>query len=725
MNARPERYYIHARNPFNSASSNRYDLTLQQIQSSPTIAYVLASALFLYCILAYLDVLPFTVSQALWYIIVYLTPSRIVFALDGKHAKAGTPSGRADQMNLSNFQAKSEAMRRILGLDGSSLSFLLPRAKTLSGFGNGLLGGKENIPPGLGNWDNSCYQNSVIQGLASLRSLDAFLARNIEEFADKGSFSTHIALKDIIERLNNPSYHGQRLWIPQELKSMSSWQQQDAQEYFSKIVDQIDREILQALRRKTSNLGLKMAGPQEHVVGVASPSGNSDKKSRAQGSEQTSPPRNPLEGLLAQRVGCMRCGWTEGLSLIPFNCLTVSLGRHWEYDIRDCLDEYMNLEPIEGVECAKCTLLRTQEQLRHLLKQIEDDTELAGRSDSQKLTDALKSSAEARLQAVQEALEEEDFAEKTLSKKCHIPSKNRVSTTKSRQAVIARAPKSLVIHVNRSVFDETTGILRKNYADVRFPKTLNLDEWCLGTKPADQGDDAPEQWEINPQESMLPRPGTSVEALHRQYELRAVITHYGRHENGHYVCYRKYPLHLFPTTVPEAVLQADGEKERPERWFRLSDDDVRMVSERSVLSQGGVFMLFYEAVEPPPSEPRLSCGTKSELSEKDHIQVNSPRSSPSVETPRDITSVNEPITTDISTQDESSSNGSGSVDLDTSVASRTSTASSSPSPPSKLEPPADNGQSISPVMRASTDRSNEDSGELSDTIRSPSMVTAS
>src|SRR5207248_2608002 len=204
---------------------------------------------------------------------------------------------------------------------------------------------------------------------------------------------------------------------------------------------------------------------------------------------------------------------------------------------------------------------------------------------------------EARLKVVQEALDEEDFSETTLSSKCHIPARNRVSSTKSRQAVIARMPKSLVIHINRSVFDERTGVLRKNYADVRFPKILDLDEWCLGTRPTDE---AVENWGTDPAESMIPRPGTSLEALKRRYELRAVITHYGRHENGHYICYRKYSVKSFPAAVPEAVIAADGGKNRSERWFRLSDEDVRMVSESNVLSQGGVFMLFYEHIEQSP-----------------------------------------------------------------------------------------------------------------------------
>ena len=59
-----------------------------------------------------------------------------------------------------------------------------------------------------------------------------------------------------------------------------------------------------------------------------------------------------------------------------------------------------------------------------------------------------------------------------------------------------------------------------------------------------------------------------------QYTLQAVITHYGRHENGHYICYRKTP--------------------GSDQWWRISDEDVWKVSEAEVKAQGGVFMLFYE-----------------------------------------------------------------------------------------------------------------------------------
>ena len=596
MNTRTGRVDVFSHYRLSEAKTTYYDAVFHHLQSDKRIAYIVATIIFAYIVLSYFGFVSLSLLRPFWNIIVYLTPSHIVVALDSKTAGQDSTDKRLLSMN---FAAKSEAMQRILGVDNSTFPSFFPRSTTFSGFGNAILG-KDNVPPGLGNWDNSCYQNSIIQGLASLKYLSSFLERNIDTLGEKGLFSTHQALKGVIEQLNSSSSYGQRLWTPPSLKSMSSWQQQDAQEYFSKVVDQLDREIQVASRKQTRNLGLKIAGPEENVVGATPTSNAIDEKLTPELAENPSF-RNPLEGLLAQRVGCMQCGYTEGLSLIPFNCLTVPLGAKYQHGIQECLDEYMNLEPIEGVECAKCTLLHARNQLRNLLQELEDESNIPSSQETPDLSGALKNSAQERLQAVEEALEEDDFTEQTLSKKCHIPSKNRISTTKSRQAVIARAPQCLAIHVNRSLFDEFTGMLRKNYAAVQFPKNLDLNEWCLGTSSADEKNKSPERWGINPRESMLPQPGAMVDVHGRYYELRSIITHYGRHENGHYICYRKYPTDVFPAHVPETVLEADGEKEKTERWYRLSDDDVQMVSESNVLSQGGVFMLFYEAVDSPSS----------------------------------------------------------------------------------------------------------------------------
>lgn len=593
---------------------NHYETYSKRVPETSTIAYFGVTAVFCYYLLISVGILPFALFHA-WNAIVFIIPSRLVFALD----KTVDPSSNTYK---SRQTLKSEAMQRILGLGSPSLLSSFPGTKNFPSISQAVLRSSEINPPGLGNWDNSCYQNSIIQGLAALRSVDKFLEHNIQRLGDHGPLTTHSALKDTLDKLNSPLQGGRRLWTPAELKSMCSWQQQDAQEYFSKVVDQLDKELREASKGLAKDMGLELNHDGKDVskpIISLSPDNTevNETQNAAEIKDRAASLGNPLEGLLAQRVGCMNCGWTEGLSLIPFNCLTVSLGRNWEYDIRQCLDDYTALEPIEGVECGKCTLQRAQTQLEQLIGQIDADSELGSDSSDPRLVEALKGSAGVRLNAVNEALQNDDFSEKTLVNSCHIPSKNRVSSTKSRQAVIARAPTSLAIHVNRSVFDELTGFLRKNHADVRFPKILNMDKWCLGTEGAKEG---AENWSTNPNESMIPN--TTSAAIHhrRLYELRAVVTHYGRHENGHYICYRKYPADSFPA---KATSVYDGEKRRAENWFRLSDEDVSPVSESCVLSQGGVFMLFYELVEgslPDLSNEDLPPEEKEKADEIDNVQ---------------------------------------------------------------------------------------------------------
>ncbi|KAJ6184233.1 hypothetical protein N7519_005534 [Penicillium mononematosum] len=583
-----------------ASRNSHYEIALTTLQNNQPLAYILIALISIPILLGYLGLVPVSLFQLPWDLIVYFTPSRIVIALD-PHISTSDPETLAS--SPLPLQDKSDAMKRILGLDNNVYFPFFSRSKSLSIFGNALLGDTKDHHTGIGFFEISRRVSGAQRG----------------QPLGKASVSTHRALLDLIDRLNSASKSGTKLWISGPFKSMSSWQQQDAQEYFSKLLSQIDLEAERCSRGETLNIGLKIAGPDENIFR------DSDCDDPVAPWEPESLPStdklyldrvsscNPLEGLLAQRVGCMECGWTEGLSLIPFNCLTVPLGKRSSYDVRECLDQYMALEPIEGVECAKCTLLHRQEQLINLISGFEADESRPESSDEPQPLDAVKLSAHSRLEAVKTALDGNDFSENTLANKCHINSKNRISTTKSRQAVIARAPRCLAIHINRSVFDEYTGTLEKNLATVTFPQMIDLNNWCLGTQPLSKCGDNSEHWETNPSRSMLPQPGESIQVPSRHYQLRAIITHYGRHENGHYICYRKYPTSEFTAPAPDEILQAEGDKDKPERWWRLSDDDVQMVSEGHVMTQGGAFMLFYEAVDDSVSP----CSTRSATPEHD------------------------------------------------------------------------------------------------------------
>ncbi|MCJ1401008.1 hypothetical protein MMC11_004220 [Xylographa trunciseda] len=571
------------------------------------LAYGVLSVLFFYYILQSLDHNPLlSILERAWQSLVYLTPASLVIALDKGTRTTGESKLDSPESYSSSrtFAAKSETMRHILGLDGAGMLSTFQRGRSLSLMTNVFKAPPKGSLPGLGNWDNSCYQNSVIQSLAALPSLSYFLTQTTSANIEASGPSTVKALKGVIEDLNNPANAGQRLWTPAELKTMSSWQQQDAQEYYSKVLDQVDKEASRSVMRERMDMGLRKIESSKPALREPN---NSVSPGYAQRRFDLLPEElahrilsNPLEGLLAQRVGCLKCGFVEGLSLIPFNCLTVPLGKQWEYDLQSCLDEYTTLESISGVECSKCTLLRRKEQLERLLQTTQTSSEDIPKRPP--ISEALYLSANARLSAVCEALENEDFSETTLTKKCQIPVKGRIETTKSKQAVIARLPKALTVHVNRSVFNERTGALSKNQASVRFPKLLDLTPWCLGTSTStlsDTEDTITETWNADPSSSMLSEtvmdeaaPSSDGEKL---FILRAVITHYGRHENGHYICYRKNPR--------DTSFDDDGND--GDSWWRLSDEEVSEVSEEIVLDQGGVFMLFYERIQSAQVGPAI------------------------------------------------------------------------------------------------------------------------
>ena len=541
--------------------------------------------------LNYLDRPILSIPEILWNSFVYIMPSSVVFALGSSSRSSRQRSGSLS----GNLAEKSDALRNAFGIDAGSI---LRRRQAHPG-----------APKGLGNWDNSCYQNSVLQALSSLASFQDFFARFFDDANKTPDSCMAEVLQELIHDLNDVSNEQrQYLWTPPKLKNMSSWQQQDAQEYFSKLVEAIEKDVVSKVRDQ------KLA---KAVEGLSSLHISQDPENRdslaplvsiASTRQASRRMQNPLEGLLAQRVGCTRCGHTEGLSMIPFNCITLPLGREPTYDVKDCLDEYCNLDYIEDVDCSRCTLLRAREDLHGILEDLQSGGQGQSEEDAKNSQDETPTSrvsklARQKLEVIESSLRDEDFSDATLSKKCQLPNNARVTSTKSRQAVIMKAPQCLVMHVNRSLFDEYTGAQLKNYAGVRYPKVFDLGPWSVGSAPnaaATDSHDSTESWQMDPSQPMINRKLGFSQSY--PYELKAVVTHYGRHENGHYICYRPMPISK-PQTEGGQEKQ-DGDEQtgntpdgKAFQWWRISDEDVSPVSEENVYVQSGAFLLFYERIE--------------------------------------------------------------------------------------------------------------------------------
>lgn len=282
---------------------------------------------------------------------------------------------------------------------------------------------------GLENGGNTCFMNAVIQSLASLDSLDVFL----QEIANSGKApdSPSVVLSDLIHRINTKSLSNHAYSTTQLIESISKqssrWlsasNQEDAQEYFQQVLTFLENDV----KRTQKNM---------------------DK------------PRimTPFDGETAIRVGCLKCGEMEGIRKEVMSSVGLSLTATTEHvDILDLLDEYSQLETISGVECYRCGLIAAERELADKIsesKPCKDDP--------------------AKLAKIQEALKLPVIDEKFR------PLTVKQLSDKSKQMMFARpTARVLAFHINRSVFDPTTGSVRKNLSPVSFPEQLDLSPYVV------------------------------------------------------------------------------------------------------------------------------------------------------------------------------------------------------------------------------------------------------
>ncbi|PWW78195.1 cysteine proteinase [Tuber magnatum] len=450
--------------------------------------------------------------------------------------------------------------------------------------GQGLIGG-------LWNSGNTCYQNSVLQAVASLSHLKPYLASlSLSELED--GMTPSRALISLIADLNTLA-SGPRASTPSPIivrgTDNSGWvynEQQDAQEYFQKLTGSLEKEVLRFLERRKEGTarGLESVRELEEVDG--------GKKALVSGANSDATIakdlRSPFEGLFAQRVGCLQCGYVEAISLQPFTSLSLSLPSQPSCSLEECLSGFTAIEEIHKVDCDKCTILSLCDRLKRFL---EPPTE--SKTPSPTLQESTRLEMQQRLNALLQAVEENNFSPNVPGIK--ISPKQKISSTKTKQTMIARPPPILVLHLNRSQYDIVTGLTGKNHAVVSFPACLDLGKSGAVTRhdTADGGCGLTVDLE-SPMSGRVPRGEESI--VNRQdsenankkmqqedfirgnspegvlYELKSVVVHHGGHHNGHYTCYRK--LHS--------------------TWFKTSDHEVYVVEESTVLSIGKVFMLFYE-----------------------------------------------------------------------------------------------------------------------------------
>ncbi|KAK9481041.1 hypothetical protein V1514DRAFT_345799 [Lipomyces japonicus] len=394
---------------------------------------------------------------------------------------------------------------------------------------------------GLVNTGNTCFLNSVIQSLSSLRCVLDFLFDS-----SASQFTVSNALAELISLLNTPQATSHTHSPASLLKALHStrWtpdtEQQDAHEFLLSLLDAIRDE-------RTKDIVTK------HRARVAIDSAVHDISDHSQVLSIDTPLALPFDGLLSTQVLCVTCHEMQALRQLPFSSIELSLPslqapffqQHDRVKLQDMLELYTASETLENVYCQRCSL----EAARAHLDRLIDHAEQNKKSDSSSINQSnIITILDKRRVAILEALANPTVLDADFER---LKPPRLVSTSKQRQVTIARAPKALAIHINRSEYDIRLGIARKKNASVEFPDKLDFSKYLTNF--------------------------TNTECLgvdQTCYRLSSIVVHFGSHSFGHYISYRQV---------------ADNS------WIRISDRDVRPATRDEVLAQSNVVMLFYEA----------------------------------------------------------------------------------------------------------------------------------
>ncbi|OBZ88890.1 Ubiquitin carboxyl-terminal hydrolase 30 [Choanephora cucurbitarum] len=331
-------------------------------------------------------------------------------------------------------------------------------------------------------------------------------------------------------------------------------------------------------------------------------------------------PRNPFTGLAASKISCINCGYTAPIRHHTFDNISLNVPQTSSCTLESCLKTYTKVDILNDYQCRKCTLVATLESLTKELEGLgEDDEEKMTKLniDIGRIKDALRSNVEATLYGL------------TLS-----PPKTAPRTTK--QTMFANPPKSLCLHLSRSIY-HPSGIVQKNHCQVEFSEYLDLAPYTtngyLNTSEPTASLSSPPPTPVlphtrtsrtslvylrnmtgghrfthshqdglgvallgNPKESdrvvQNALPSLSVVPVSRaiQYKLCAAIVHYGSHDSGHFVTYRRKKL---PTGHEVRSPLNEAKPKPPTKFWRCSDEIIEEVDLETVL-KSEAYMLFYE-----------------------------------------------------------------------------------------------------------------------------------
>lgn len=175
-----------------------------------------------------------------------------------------------------------------------------------------------------------------------------------QPIATHESFRPNAIVMALEEAYNRDTTAGHR-------STIMNREQQDAQELFQMISSTLSSEA-SMVHKLQSSRSLFDLGFIRQLLGL-SPTLVEDHAREMEG--------NPMTGMLASRLSCTQCGYTEAVRHFTFDSLSLSLPPRQSCTIEDCLEQYTNLESLQDVVCRKCSLIATLDRIEEQIEELD------------------------------------------------------------------------------------------------------------------------------------------------------------------------------------------------------------------------------------------------------------------------------------------------------------------------------------------------------------------
>jgi len=483
-----------------------------------------------------------------------------------------------------------------------------------------------NFAVGLKNLGNTCFLNSVLQALASIRTFHAYLISQprLKDMQLVQALKETIAVLSLKNRTIEPPV----VKVPSVRKRFITMEQQDAHELMQFVISALTEETEQVPQVpslslfKDSNYDLVSplictstssfsplalsfnAMDQDLSSSIRIPEVKlSSEKFPSIAKKFLS--RNPFVGILQSTLKCSRCGSQFPPTYQKFVDISLSIPEHFlRYNkpqvctLEDCLKLFSASELVQEVDCLTCSKRKANK-----LSPLE-------------------------LLALPYPISEKTTALKKLS--------------------IARPPKTLCLHIRRLI--GLGGPVVKLNCHIDFPLELDIAPFCsfngevafesslvksifrvetqerkdsnrcssmrlanestystspvngsiVGGNPSKH--DERYTCECASKKNRVTKGQNGVETSSLLYRLVSVIVHHGNHSGGHYTVFRKLlsdpfsNLQQYDEFINKSMYDPNYQQADKREWVHISDEHTQRVSVDEVL-KSQAYMLYYEKVD--------------------------------------------------------------------------------------------------------------------------------